>query len=358
MANVVSLHSRQVFAAAGEPVAYGKAYFYASGTATQVNVYADVDLVTQRSQPVLLDSAGVLPPCYVDGTAPLRVLITDENNVRLPGYPMDNIVPEIAEQQDASGIAFTPVEGIPATNVQDAMEIVAGLYTEQGSTLLRYFIPYTTGGTGNAYTLTPSPAVSGVLETGLSFMVMPDRANTGAVTLNVNDLGAVSLRKMGTSGTPVALAAGEIQPYREFRAVYNGSLWLMSLGRDFPYRGSGANGEWVRRADGTQECRLGPLEVPYAAGGWCQATWTFPSAFSAVTNLFLGASLMPSAYASAISTVMSGSALVSQAELGQITWGGVSTTGATVRVNRAQGADDFTSNDKVYLMIRAEGRWF
>ena len=112
------------------------------------------------------------------------------------GYPMDNIVPEIAEQQDASGIAFAPIEGIPATNVQGAMEIVAGLYTEQEHTLLRCFVPYTTGGTGNAYTITPSPAVT-ALTTGLSLVVMPDRAITGATTLNVHDLDVVNLQKHG-----------------------------------------------------------------------------------------------------------------------------------------------------------------
>jgi hypothetical protein len=97
MANVISLHLRQVFLSAGEVAAFGQAYFYETGTATQVDVYSDVDLLSIRSQPVTLDAEGVMPVCYVASPDPLRILITDEDDVALPGYPMDNIVPLAAE---------------------------------------------------------------------------------------------------------------------------------------------------------------------------------------------------------------------------------------------------------------------
>lgn len=50
-----------------------------------------------------------------------------------------------------------------------------------------------TGGTGNTYTLTIGPDYTGY-EEGDFFIVKPDRNNTGAATLNINSLGAISIR--------------------------------------------------------------------------------------------------------------------------------------------------------------------
>lgn len=358
MANVISLHQRQVFLSAGEVAPYAKLYVYQSGTATQVDVFANVGLTTQHSQPIVANADGVFPAAYTAYTEPLRLLATDEDDVALAGYPMDNIVPELASAQDASGVSFDPTEDLPFTNVQDALEGAAALATaSEGADLLpRYFTLYTTGGSANAYTLTPSPEVT-VYEAGLSFMVMPDRANTGAATLNVNGVGAVDLQKMGSAGTPQALAAGEIQPYREFRVVYDGTRFLLSIGRDFPLRGSNANGEWTKFADGTMECRFSPLTLTFSATSAMAGTWTFPAAFSSTLNMAPTVQLVPETLAAAASTFVA-SATPTAPEISATVVGSVTTTAMGVRVLRQSGATNFGSNDELFVAVSMKGRWF
>lgn len=253
MANVISLHMRQVFLSAGEPAAYGQAYFYQSGTETQVNVYSDVDLLSVRPQPVTLDADGVLPVCYIGSPDPLRILVTDDDDVALPGYPMDNVIPLTAEAAAANTVGFSPTDEIPETNVQSAIEAVAALFADQASLIARSATPYVTGGTGNAYTITPTPAIT-AYTSGQSFLVRPDRANTATATLNVNGLGARNIYKTNAAGTPIALVAGEIQPGREFQVYDDGTYLLMVLGRDFPISASNANGRYWRFANGIQIC--------------------------------------------------------------------------------------------------------
>lgn len=73
----------------------------------------------------------------------------------------------------------------------------------------------TTGGTGNAYTLTTTDSHSALADQPLLVFEV-DRANTGAATLNVDTLGAKSLRVGGN-----ALVGGEIQADTIIAAAYN-----------------------------------------------------------------------------------------------------------------------------------------
>lgn len=57
-----------------------------------------------------------------------------------------------------------------------------------------------TAGTGNAYTITPAVAIP-AYEDGQTFMIRPNRPNTGAVTLKVGDRAVVPVRKVNTDGT-------------------------------------------------------------------------------------------------------------------------------------------------------------
>lgn len=61
------------------------------------------------------------------------------------------------------------------------------------------------GGSGNAYTVTLSPS-PGAYVNGLTIFFKASHTNTGAATMNVNGMGAVSIRKFG--GT--ALASGNL----------------------------------------------------------------------------------------------------------------------------------------------------
>jgi hypothetical protein len=205
---------------------------------------------------------------------------------------MDNIVPLPAEEAAANTISFNPTDAIPETNVQDAIEYVNAQFSGQEEQWSRSLTPYVTGGTGNAYTLTPSPAIS-AYGTGQAFLVRPDRPNTGAATMNVNGLGARNLQKTDTSGSPLALRAGEIEEGREFLMIDDGSRLLMVLGRDFPTMGANAEGTWIKHADGRIECwgsRVFDTGIGSAfMGGFesAERSWTFPTAFVSAPHVQL-----------------------------------------------------------------------
>jgi hypothetical protein len=204
--------------------------------------------------------------------------------VALPGYPMDNIVPLAAEAAAANTIGFSPTDTLPFTNVQDAIEGAAALSTDQLLISNRSNVPFTTGGTGNTYTLTPTPAITSYTA-GQTFLIRPDRENTGAATLNVNGLGARNLYKTDATGTPVAIVAGELAPGREIQVYDDGTQLLVTLGRDNVRNGSTSNGIWVQLPDGTQICRVTlswSATITTGAHGGFRSTseiWTFPTAF-------------------------------------------------------------------------------
>jgi hypothetical protein len=60
-----------------------------------------------------------------------------------------------------------------------------------------------TAGTGNAYTITPAVSIP-AYEDGQTFMIRPNRSNTGAVTLKVGARAAVPVRKLNADGTTFA----------------------------------------------------------------------------------------------------------------------------------------------------------
>jgi len=82
---------------------------------------------------------------------------------------------------------------------------------------------WATGGTGDAYTLTPVPALD-TYEDGNLFFLVIDRAYTGPVTLNVSGLGPKSIRKQ--SGNE--LSAGDLVVGAVVLVVFSG-LWFHAL---------------------------------------------------------------------------------------------------------------------------------
>lgn len=68
-----------------------------------------------------------------------------------------------------------------------------------------------TAGTGNAYTITPAVGIAAYQE-GDTFLIRADRANSGPVTLKVDVLAAIPVRKPSTTGSGfVELAPGDWQ---------------------------------------------------------------------------------------------------------------------------------------------------
>lgn len=76
----------------------------------------------------------------------------------------------------------------------------------------------TVGGTGNALTVTPTPAVPSYVQS-MCVLFEPTSANTGATTINVSGLGAKDLKSVAG----VALGAGELAIGALYVAVYDGT---------------------------------------------------------------------------------------------------------------------------------------
>lgn len=354
MANVVSLQSRQVFLSAGETASYALLTVTEGGTSTQVSVFSDPACTpeTERSQPVEADVNGVFPVCYVATGATLRLLVTDEHGNALPGYPIDDVTPLPTGTSRAGDISATPFENITGQNVQAQLEQIHEEATSQTDIITQRFTPFVTAGSSNAYTLTPSPAAT-TYAAGQSWIVRPDRTNTGAATLNVSGLGARNIMKYNASGVLVVLAAGEIQAYREFLAYDDGTQIIALLGRDFPYGASSANGTWKLDSNGWQSCRKSIFTLTVATTlDNVAGIWTFPRAFANTTDLVVTAQLCGE-----LITTNGSNFAVNAAPHRRVVNAPVvtpiSTTSATIRV--FSDGTDFVSGDELYVMLTAEG---
>lgn len=133
----------------------------------------------------------------------------------------------------------------------------------------------TRSGSANAIVLTAG-LVS--LTVGTQVRFQAGASNTGAATINLDGLGAVACRTI----IGVALPAGYIRTDVETVATYDGSFWVLDRQIE---RGSNANGDFLRFADGAQIC-TGAVSVgtsSVALGSMFESeavTWAFPAAYS------------------------------------------------------------------------------
>ncbi len=78
----------------GVPLVGWKLYVYVAGSVTPEPVYHDSDLTTAWTQPIVGDASGIsTDPIYVSPTPALKILVTDADDVALPGMPIDNWSP-------------------------------------------------------------------------------------------------------------------------------------------------------------------------------------------------------------------------------------------------------------------------
>lgn len=103
------------------------------------------------------------------------------------------------------------------TGTLDTSDLAAGAVTAAKSTPGAYWYA-TAGGTANAITVDPSPALASYA-TGAAVRFKASATNTGAATINVNSLGVKDLQT--EAGT--ALAAGGIVSGAMYEAIYDSS---------------------------------------------------------------------------------------------------------------------------------------
>lgn len=166
----------------------------------------------------------------------------------------------------------------------------------------------TNGGAVNAYTLTPTPPLVSYV-VNMTIIFTPTATNTGAVTVNVSALGAISLKAVDGS----ALIAGDIQANQTYTAKYNGTdfrleavtknyIDQLAFGTALPTQAgnadkfvttNGSTASWasnlksatIRWADSTDVTKLLAFDISgYTTGTTRTATWPNKSGTIAMTT--------------------------------------------------------------------------
>lgn len=124
------------------------------------------------------------------------------------------------------------------------------------------------------------------LETGIQARFVASGDNTGAMTVNIDGLGA----KTVANAAGAAVGAGMAKAGQILSVVYDGTNFVA-----FPVggsvSGSTATGEYTRLADGTQICTSNDIDsgnVNTSTGNVFRSStlsWTYPIAFSAQPNV-------------------------------------------------------------------------
>jgi hypothetical protein len=146
----------------------------------------------------------------------------------------------------------------------------------------------TVGGSANALALT-SPVV---LATGAKLRFRATSANTGAATIALNGGAAKDCRTI----TGAVLPSGYIRTDADTEAVYDGTYWV--LDREIE-RGSNANGDFTRFADGRLICSKFIVQtgIATAAGSIfvsAEVNWPFPVPFVSINDVFTSAGVRTS----------------------------------------------------------------
>lgn len=123
--------------------------------------------------------------------------------------------------------ADLPMGGFKHTNVAEAAARTQYARFSQVQDNKGQYIA-TVGGTADAITLTPSPAIT-AYAAGQRFSFIAGSTNTGAATVNVSSVGAKDIKR--NDGSATALAAGDIVSGTLVDIEYNGTAFLfMSAG--------------------------------------------------------------------------------------------------------------------------------
>jgi hypothetical protein len=192
----------------------------------------------------------------------------------------------------------------------------------------------TAGGTANAITLTTAygtPVTE--LSVGMQFRFTASTLNTGASTINVDGVGAVTVKTVTGADTP----AGYIRDDVYTTVIYDGTNFVANRSIE---RGSNSNGDYIRFEDGTQICTFrGTTEY---------------TTDTALGSVYVQTGLISLTYAAAF-TVLD-DLIVSPIRTGGLVWGGIGQGGLTDTGNiSVVGA---TNTATAYMAYTAIGKWY
>lgn len=93
----------------GEPRSGAKLYLFAAQTTNPVVAWQDPARTIPHPVPIVSNAEGTFPPIYADpNSGDLKINITDEDDIQIPGYPIDNIPAPFDFSADAVGNLLHP----------------------------------------------------------------------------------------------------------------------------------------------------------------------------------------------------------------------------------------------------------
>jgi hypothetical protein len=144
------------------------------------------------------------------------------------------------DASNTSGTVPTWSENMAPSQVNDSARALQGAVTREWNWRN---VTLTSGGSADTQTLTYSVAPA-ALYNGQRFAFIAGFTNTGAMTLNVNSLGATAVKKM-VAGVQTALSAGDITASNFYEVAYNSSgsafIIMITTGNGAPATLSGTN---------------------------------------------------------------------------------------------------------------------
>ena len=239
---------------AGASLAGAKLYFFEPGTTTAITTYTTSALSVAHNHPVVADSDGVFAAIYIKESVNKTYRVQLKTSADVLKYDEDNVVTQIT-----------------------AADVGAWAGTA--------------GGSANAITLTPSPAIT-AYATGHSFRFISASANTTAVTVAVSGLATKAITKNGST----ALVEGDIPSGAIVTISYDGTQFQMV--------GLIANDWGIYTATATGGTTSPTYSVRYAIAGKLVALYvpatTMTSNTTAFTLTGAPAALRPSTLDSAL----------------------------------------------------------
>ena len=195
------------------------------------------------------------------------------------------------------------------------------------------------GGTGNAITLTTGLNLP-ALVSGMQIRFRTGGGNTGATTINVDGLGAVT----AVTVTSAALPDGYIRSNIDTVITYNAPDWIVSREVE---SGSSSNGIWTKWENGTMIAASQlQVQVNYNVGNVSavDGNWFYPVLFAAAPRIQLN-----------VAAAGTGTSLVT---LGTVELASASGTSARFRVWRQSSVGAFASGSFAQMNGTAVGDWY
>lgn len=194
--------------------------------------YADSDIAISADNSLI---------SVINKTAGSHIICLDPLNAKIVFFEI--LVDETQEKGYSYTRTIVPV--LDVYSLIDKVGTLENLNTEEKTNIVSainevnslagkvFNLSVTTGGSSSAYTATVPGVTS--LTAGTSFIIIPHTASSIiAPTLNVNNLGAKSIRRRLTNSTTSTVAASStnwLAANKPIRVMYDGSYWIADLDR-------------------------------------------------------------------------------------------------------------------------------